>query len=577
MKKNKNMSGKFTVRSFFKNFLAEHPVLFVFLVLSIAGAALSGLLPSYALRYLIDNAVESMRAEGKVETGPLLLVSLLYFGAYLAVALCTFFENYMIDTVGQKIIRELRYLMMDKSHRLASSYFTNNGNGEMTSRVTDDVYAIETLFQSGLVSLAVNFLKIIGIVVSIFTFSWMLGLLLLAVIPLIYVITRFFTKRMLKVHTDVRKITNDENNCVSESIDSHLTVKNLDKEQYREDEYKSLLLRYYRTWDKASVFDSVYSPLVQLLKAVLVAAMAVLVGYGAEKGNVTLALGISAGTFAASMKMVADVFSPIEQIGQELEGMQEGVSGIVRVEAFMNEEEVKPKNPEYTAERVLARTEKDFLKISHLTFRYEDGEHDIYKDADYTVHPDEKITFVGRTGAGKTTLFRLMLGILEPDGGEIDVNGYDVSLIPDSEKRKIFGYVEQGFQSVPGSVRDQITLKDPSVTDGQVVEAMKAVFLDSYVKERIPGGYDAPYDDRLFSRGQKQLLSLARALLYNPPFLLLDEISANLDSKTEEEIVSALGNASRKRTVLSISHRISDRLGFDKTVEIADGKAVERK
>lgn len=574
---NKKGSGRFTVRSFFRSFLREHPFLVVLAVLSIVGAALSGLLPSYALRSLIDGTVEAMRVQGSVETASLITASLLYFGAYLAVAFCTFFENFIIDTVGQKIIHELRYLMMDKSHRLRSSYFTKHGNGEMTSKVTDDVYAIETLFESGLVSLAVNFLKIIGIVVSIFVFSWMLGLLLLAVIPLIYVLTRFFTKRMLKVHTKVRKITNQENNHVSESIDSHLTITDLDKEQYREDGYKNLLLLYYKTWDKASIFDSVYSPLIQLLKAILVGGMAILVGYAAETGNVTLALGISAGTFAASMKMVADVFSPIEQIGQELESMQEGVSGIVRVEDYMNEPEVKKKDPSYTAERILAKTDNDFLTISHLTFRYEDGEHDIYDDAEYAVHPDEKITLVGRTGAGKTTLFRLMLGILEPDKGEIDVNGYDVSLIPESEKRKIFGYVEQGFQSVPGTVRDQITLKDPSVTDGQVEEAMKAVFLDDYVRERIPGGYGALYDDSLFSRGQKQLLSLARALLYEPPILLLDEISANLDSKTEEQVISALGNASQKRTVLSISHRISDQLGFDKTIEIAGGKAVERK
>ena len=178
------------------------------------------------------------------------------------------------------------------------------------------------------------------------------------------------------------------------------------------------------------------------------------------------------------------------------------------------------------------------------------------------------MTLVGRTGVGKTTLFKLILGIEKPTQGKILLNHYDVSLIPDQEKRKIFGYVEQGFHSIYGTVKDQITLYDETYSLEEVRTVMREVGLDEYVMNHIPDNYNATFRESDFSRGQLQLLSLARALLSDPKILLLDEISANLDSKTEHDLIYALSRASNSKTVLSISHRLSDQLGFDKTIEI---------
>lgn len=173
-------------------------------------------------------------------------------------------------------------------------------------------------------------------------------------------------------------------------------------------------------------------------------------------------------------------------------------------------------------------------------------------------------------------MFRLILGILEPTEGNVSVNGVPASRIPESEKRKIFGYVEQGFKPVPGTVKDQVTLGDAALSLGAVRAAMRNAFLDDYVMSRLAKGYETPFDEKDFSRGQLQLLGLARALVADPRILLLDEISANLDSETEKQVIDALAKASASRTVVSISHRLSDCLGFTRVLAVEKSGVVEK-
>ena len=568
------MNKSFKVSPFVFSFIKKHIGLTIFLLISVLGAALSGLLPPFMLRFLIDDFITVYVASKSVEVNQLILVSLLYFLSYFSVGLFTVLEDYLISLFGQKMIHELRYEMIAKSHRLKASYFTRHGTGEMSSQVMDDVYAIETLFASGLFSILVSLIKIIGILVSIFTFSWMLGLILLAMVPLIYLVTHAFRKAMLKAHLKNRKYINAQSNSLSESIQNINTIQNLDKESYREDDYVSWLEKSYHVRNKTAIFDAIYSPIIEMMKTSLIALLTLLVYYGTNQSQDRLMLGLSIGTYAASLTLISNLFSPIQNIGQELETMQEGLSGLKRVQAFMNEPEIQDKNKSYTAALLFAKPQEDYLSIQDLTFRYEDGDKDIFSHTSFVIHEKEKVTLVGRTGVGKTTLFKLVLGIETPTAGKILLNNYDVSLIPDQEKRKIFGYVEQGFQSIYGTVQDQITLYDESYSLKDVRKVMKEVGLDDYVMSHIKDNYQASFQESDFSRGQLQLLSLARALLSDPKILLLDEISANLDSKTEHDLIAALSRESNQKTVLSISHRLSDQLGFDKTIEI---KSVEEK
>lgn len=199
------------------------------------------------------------------------------------------------------------------------------------------------------------------------------------------------------------------------------------------------------------------------------------------------------------------------------------------------------------------------ILLSHVTFRYADGE-DVLRDLSLRVNKGERVYLSGRTGAGKSTIFKLILGLYPANEGQVLVNGQDAYRIPDSAHRKIFGYVEQRFRMVPGNIRDQITLFDPSVTQEMVCAAAKTVGLDSVI-EKLEKGYDTPCREDLFSQGQWQLLSIARAVAADPEILLLDEITANLDAETELTVLHALSRAAANRTVLSISHRLYEEEG----------------
>ncbi len=557
------------MRDFLIPFVKEHWLMVFALCLLMALCSISALLPSYALKYLID-AVITKKLNGEQVNNMTFLFAVLFFVlSYVSIQFFTILENLVIDSFGQKLIHSLRYEMIRKSTRMKYSYFTHHGTGEMTSKIADDVNAIETLFASGLVTLIVSFFQVIGILVSVYVFSWMLGLILTAVIPLLYFVTRTFQKQMLKNQIRNRKAINRLNNHLSESAENMLTIHNLDGERYREHGFTSLLKDSFDSRNKSALFDSTFSPIVQMIKAILIAGVSLLVFYQKGQNNV-MALGITVGTFAASLSLISDVFDPIEKIGLQLQEMQEGISGVKRVEEYMSEEEIPDKDESILASSLLI--DDDIIRIEDMTYHYDDGEEEIFSSSNLVIRKNDKVTIVGRTGAGKTTLFRLLMGIIVPTKGHILIGNKDSYLIPDKEKRKVFGYVEQSFSSIDGTIMEQITLKDSSITLEQVKKSMKAVYLDDYVENEIKDGYQAKFKEKLFSRGQLQLLSLARALVNEPEILLLDEISANLDAETEHKILEALSSASESRTVISISHRLSDQLGFDKTVEVENEK-----
>lgn len=557
--------NNFKITSFVKDYLKNHIWIFIGLILSIILAAFSGLLPSYVLKYIIDDYATVAINTNAIDSAKLIYLAILYFGSYLLYFLFIIFENYMISLFGQQLIHKLRYEMLEKVQKLPSSYFTSHGTGEMSSQIMDDVHSIETLFATGLISILVSLLKIIGILISILVFSWILGLIIIAIVPLIFVITLLFRKIMLKNHIKNRKIINQQANHISESINTILTTQNLDKEEYKEKKFRELLNEGYDAKLKTGLLDSIYSPIIECIKTLVIALVTILVAYGVSSSNYIL--GISLGTFAASINLITDIFSPIQNLGQELEAMQEGLSGVKRIQVFMNEKEINKKEEAFTYKEIFKRNLENIVEIDNVSFKYDDGDKFVLSNLNFVVKNEEKVILTGRTGVGKTTLFKLILGINKPSIGKVIVNGYDIYEVPDLEKRKIFGYVEQGFSAINGDIKSQITLNEDISLD-EVREVMKQVNLDSYVMNHIKDNYNATFKESDFSRGQLQLLSLARALLFKPKILLLDEISANLDSKTESDIIKALSSASNHKTVISISHRLSDQLGFDRVIEI---------
>lgn len=533
------------------NVFKNHKSLTCLLLFVIIGSISFSLATPQVLKYIID---DYLIVKGK----SLLLPALLYFSIIVFLGIFNFGKEGIITVFGQKIIRKIKEEMMIKLTRIPIGYLATNESGSIVSRFSNDVEAVGSLFTNGIVSMIVDTFKIVGIVISIWLFSYKLGILVLFIIPVVYFLTRAFQRKMLKAQRLYRVLTAKVNNHIPESINNIQMIKSFAKEEYMEERYVNYLDESYEAMNKINFYDSIFSPIILILRAVVVALVVIL------SSDQLSFLGLSIGSVAAAIELINNIFSPIENLGMELQNIQQSIAGIYRIDEFLNEEEETEKDHNLTYEKIV--NDNLNIELKNVDFSYIKGEH-ILENISLNIKHKESVTFAGRTGAGKTTLFKLILGLLEPSSGSVTLSNVKVSEIPNHEKRKIFGYVEQSFSFIKGSVAEQISLKDENISKEDIENAMKFVGLHDYIIT-LEKGYDTFASPHLFSQGQMQLLSIARAIVTSPPIMLLDEITANLDSETEEKIISVLKSASSERTLLSISHRLSSILTCDRIIKL---------
>ncbi|HVI40516.1 MAG TPA: ABC transporter ATP-binding protein, partial [Anaerovoracaceae bacterium] len=531
----------------------------ILLVFAICCVVVASLVPPQILKQIIDHNLAPRSGDG------LLTLAVIYMAVLLFIGIFDFLKEAVLTVLGQKITKEIRMEMMGKLGRINAMFFSSNNSGVVVSRFTNDVDAVNSMFTSGIAGMVIDCFKVIGIVISIWMFSEQLGIITLVLLPVIYGITRLFQKKMLRAQIENRILVGKVNNHISESLKNVLMIKSYSKESYMEKNYTKYLLDNYKTIEKVNFYDSVFPPIIQITRAVVIGTIVIL------SSNQLNYLGISLGMVAASIELISNLFTPIENLGMELQNIQTAISGIHRVDDFYGEAEDYSKNAELRAGEIVPNHEEVNLAFNNISFNYEKGT-DVLQNITLQVRTHEKVTIVGRTGVGKSTLFKLIMGLLEPSEGNITINGIDVYSIPNSEKRRIFGYVDQSFPIIKGTVAEQISLKDEGITIEQIENALDFVGLKDYV-ETLENGIDTVVgSDALFSQGQKQLLAIARAIVTEPPILLLDEITANLDSITEEKVISVLQKTSTKHTILSISHRLSSMIACDTIVILEKGK-----
>lgn len=548
MQKNKRQNVK-NVRSVIRQTVTGYAGLSLGIVLAVAGAIVTALLPPWILGSIVD----TITAGNAV---PVALV-ILYFAFTVLTGLTESLREGLLTVFGQKITHALRSSMMEKYTNLTAGELTKQEPGTIVSRFVGDVDTVENLFTSGIISMFADACKIISILVVIWLKNRGLAIVLLILLPFLYWFTRTVQKNMLKAQIENRRAVGRASGHVPETLHNIRTIHTLEKERYMEQRYDEYIAESYRAVDRTNFYDAIYSPVILILNAIVVAVVMLFSASGNAK--VLTLFGMSAGTAVAVINYISQIFTPVESLGMEIQTIQSAIAGVHRINEFYALEEL-PERVRNLETSVAIAQETPFVELQNVTFAYEDDSRKILHHLSFKVYPGEQVTLSGRTGAGKSTVFKLLLGLYQPGAGKVLIQGRDAIQIPENEKRSLYGYVEQTFHRVPGTVKDQITLYDDSFTMEEVREAARIAGLDATI-EQLEKGYDTLCTSEIFSQGQWQLLSIARAAVAKPKLLLLDEITANLDAQTEEEVLQALKRASEGRTVISISHRMNAETG----------------
>lgn len=548
MQKNKRQNVK-NVRSVIRQTVTGYAGLSLGIVLAVAGAIVTALLPPWILGSIVD----TITAGNAV---PVALV-ILYFAFTVLTGLTESLREGLLTVFGQKITHALRSSMMEKYTNLTAGELTKQEPGTIVSRFVGDVDTVENLFTSGIISMFADACKIISILVVIWLKNRGLAIVLLILLPFLYWFTRTVQKNMLKAQIENRRAVGRASGHVPETLHNIRTIHTLGKERYMEQRYDEYIAESYRAVDRTNFYDAIYSPVILILNAIVVAVVMLFSASGNAK--VLTLFGMSAGTAVAVINYISQIFTPVESLGMEIQTIQSAIAGVHRINEFYALEEL-PERVRNLETPVVTEEETPFVELQNVTFAYEDDSRKILHHLSFKVYPGEQVTLSGRTGAGKSTVFKLLLGLYQPGEGKVLIQGRDAFQIPENEKRSLYGYVEQTFHRVPGTVKDQITLYDDSFTMEEVREAARIAGLDATI-EQLEKGYDTLCTSEIFSQGQWQLLSIARVAVAKPKLLLLDEITANLDAQTEEEVLRALKRASKGRTVISISHRVNAETG----------------
>lgn len=572
MKKNKEAMGvpKRQVKTVIWQTVKKQKWLSLGIVLAVVGAVVTALIPPLILARIVDTITGGNKAA--------VYILVLYFAM---LALTGFMESAregLLTVFGQKITHALRSSLMEKFVSLTSDNLTRQEPGTLVSRFVWDVDTVENLFTSGIISMFADACKIISILVVIWFENKGLTVVLLVMLPFLFGFTRHVQKNMLTAQIENRKAVGRASGHVPETLHNIRTIHCLAREKYMEERYDTYIGESYQAMERTNFYDAVYSPVILILNAIVVAVVMLLSASGNQ--SVLTFFGMSAGTAVAVINYISQIFTPVESLGMEIQTIQSAVAGIHRINEFLVLEEksqvVAEGNMEVLKDEKFAEHAGDrenlsdfskksvsksgvpFVEFKDVTFGYD--EHVVLEHLNFKVMDTDQVTLLGRTGAGKSTILKLLLGLYQPDQGEVLIHGMPAAAVRAEERRKLFGYVEQSFHMVPGTVRDQITLYDNRISDRQVKAVAELTGLKEAI-ERLENGYDTICTPEIFSKGQWQLLSIARAAAAEPKMLLLDEITANLDAETEKSVLAALKRVAKDRTVISISHRTSAELG----------------
>ena len=515
--------------------------------------------------YLIKLAIDDHIAAGRMQG--LGSVAALFLAALAAEFLLRFAQIYVLERTGQSVVFDLRHTLFSHLQRLPSAYFDRNPVGRLMTRLTSDVEALNEAFTSGLVVILADLVKLAGIVVILLWMDWRLALVTFAILPPTLLLTWFFRNRMRAAYRKVRKVIARLNSFLQENVTGMPIVQLFSREASSMEQFRSINREHREAQLEAVRYDSIFSALAELIGSVTLAAIVWAGGWGVLEGLVTF------GTLVAFIDYAAKFFRPVQEMSQRYTVMQAAMASAERIFDLLDTETTISSPPR--PRRIEGRLRGEIV-FENVTFGYKPGE-PVLRDVSFSIKPGQTVGVVGWTGSGKSTLIRLLVRLYDVWEGRILVDGVDVREYDLQELRRAVGVVQQDHFLFAGTVESNIALGDPVVTAETVRRATAAVHADRFI-ERLPAGYAEEVRERgsNFSVGQKQLLSFARAIAFDPAVLVLDEATSSVDPETERQVQKALDLLLRGRTSIVIAHRLNTVRGADRILVLHHGRLTEQ-
>ena len=556
--KKRNFKNDWALFSYITAYIKPYLGILLLATIALAGNLVLLLLRPYITKQVIDLGFATN------DINVIEYYAVIYGLTIIGSVLCIFVENYFLKSFGQKIIYNIRAIIFQKILHKSHDEFYKLPIGNWVTRITNDVESLRTLYTDVLLNLASSGLMIIGILAFMYAINVPLAIIMTILLPIMGVIIWVFQKFSRKAFRQVRRSVAASNASIKELLNYIVIVKSYSGEKEIEERYNTVNKGFL----EAGLFEvttfSIFRPLVDGLFFV-----ALIVIFTTTNLVDSVA---DAGTVFAFIQYMDRFFQPLKDIADKYNSLQSSLAGAERLVPLLEEKE---RNMVDEVPKELIPVES--IEFDHVWFSYENN--DVYALQDFTLHikAGDFTGIVGPSGSGKSTLLSLLMGIYKPTKGSIYINGIDISKYDSSVLRHLMGYVFQQAYLFKGSIKDNLTLFDNSISHDEMVKAAKQVNLDSMI-EQLPEGYNTPvgYLGSLLSDGQKQLLAFGRTLIRNIPILLLDEATANIDSHTEKQIQASIENIRGSKTIVSIAHRLSTVQDANEIVYIEYGKIKEK-
>ena len=556
--KKRNLKNDWALFSYISAYIKPYLGILLLATIALAGNLVLLLLRPYLTKQVIDLGFATN------DINVIEYYAVIYGLTIIGSVLCIFVENYFLKSFGQKIIYNIRAIIFQKILHKSHDEFYKLPIGNWVTRITNDVESLRTLYTDVLLNLASSGLMIIGILGFMYAINVPLAIIMTILLPIMGVIIWVFQKFSRKAFRQVRRSVAASNASIKELLNYIVIVKSYGGEKDIEERYNTVNKGFL----EAGLFEvttfSIFRPLVDGLFFV-----ALIVIFTTTNVIDSVA---DAGTVFAFIQYMDRFFQPLKEIADKYNSLQSALAGAERLVPLLEEKDRQIANEVPSEFKYI-----ESIDFEHVWFSYDNN--DVYALEDFTlsIKAGEFIGIVGLSGSGKSTLLSLLMGLYKPTKGAIYINGIDIANYDSSVLRHLMGYVFQQAYLFKGSIKDNLTLFDTSISYDDMVAAAKQVNLDSMI-EQLPEGYHTPvgYLGSLLSDGQKQLLAFGRTLIRNTPILLLDEATANIDSHTEKQIQASIENIRGSKTIVSIAHRLSTVQDANKIVYVEYGKIIEK-